>query len=121
MPISREKAALYPPDWTLIANDVKIAANWECQGIDRYPNCRARHGERHPITGSRVVITVAHLDHNPAHCARENLRALCQRCHLTYDAELHALSAMTTKQRRLRAAGQQLLPEASTWVKEPVA
>jgi len=34
----------------------------------------------------KVILTVAHLDHQPENCARENLRALCQRCHNRYDA-----------------------------------
>lgn len=34
----------------------------------------------------RIVLTVAHLDHQPENCADENLKALCQRCHNRYDA-----------------------------------
>lgn len=33
----------------------------------------------------RIVLTVAHLDHQPEHCAPENLKAWCQRCHNRYD------------------------------------
>lgn len=33
----------------------------------------------------RVVLTVAHLDHQPENCADDNLRAWCQRCHNIYD------------------------------------
>lgn len=36
----------------------------------------------------RIVLTVAHLDHTPEHCADENLKAWCQRCHLRYDAAM---------------------------------
>jgi hypothetical protein len=32
-----------------------------------------------------IVLTIAHLDHNPAHNDMQNLGALCQRCHLNYD------------------------------------
>ncbi|HLN56108.1 MAG TPA: hypothetical protein VK207_08950 [Bacteroidales bacterium] len=32
-----------------------------------------------------IVLTVAHLDHNPANCVPENLASLCQRCHNIYD------------------------------------
>jgi 5-methylcytosine-specific restriction endonuclease McrA len=38
----------------------------------------------------RVVLTVAHLNHNPADNRTENLAALCQWCHLNYDKEHHA-------------------------------
>ena len=34
-----------------------------------------------------VVLTVAHLDQDPRNCDRSNLRALCQRCHLTHDKQ----------------------------------
>lgn len=36
----------------------------------------------------KVVLTVAHLDHQPENCARDNLKALCQRCHNAYDAPM---------------------------------
>lgn len=32
-----------------------------------------------------IVLTVAHLDHQPENCKLENLRALCQRCHNRHD------------------------------------
>jgi hypothetical protein len=36
-----------------------------------------------------VKIGVAHLDHNPANNADENLRALCARCHFLNDRNKH--------------------------------
>lgn len=36
----------------------------------------------------KVVLTVAHLDHQPENCDPENLRAWCQRCHNAYDARM---------------------------------
>lgn len=38
----------------------------------------------------KVVLTVAHLDHQPENCAPDNLRAWCQRCHNAYDAPMRA-------------------------------
>lgn len=32
-----------------------------------------------------IVLTIAHLNHNPEDCRDENLRAWCQRCHNRYD------------------------------------
>lgn len=32
-----------------------------------------------------ILLTVAHLDHDPANCADNNLLAMCQRCHNIYD------------------------------------
>ena len=37
----------------------------------------------------RVVLTVAHLNHTPGDDRDENLKALCQWCHLTYDRSHH--------------------------------
>jgi hypothetical protein len=50
------------------------------------------------------VLTIAHLDHTPENCDDDNLRAWCQRCHLTYDAKHHAQSAYATR-RKGRAIG----------------
>ncbi len=52
----------------------------------------------------RIVLTVAHLDHQPENCARDNLKALCQRCHLRYDAAHHARNSAATRAAR-RALG----------------
>ena len=48
--------------------------------------CGAKHGWPHPQTGSKVILTTAHLDHDPASNAEDNLAALCQKCHDSYDA-----------------------------------
>ena len=34
---------------------------------------------------TKVIITVAHLDHNEKNDDESNLRALCQRCHILHD------------------------------------
>ena len=98
MPIRAEERARYPKDWPAISRRVREAAGWHCEW------CRARNGEPHPITGSKVVLTVAHLDHTPENCADENLRALCQKCHLAYDAAHHQRNAAATR-RKAKAAG----------------
>lgn len=55
----------------------------------------------------KVVLTVAHLDHDPANNADENLAALCQRCHLMHDAKQHARNAAETRrQRYINQTGQ---------------
>ena len=38
----------------------------------------------------KIVLTVAHLDHNINNNSFFNLKAMCQRCHLRYDAKHHA-------------------------------
>lgn len=101
MPIKPENRALYPAKWKRISLAKREAARWRCEGSPRYPECRAENAKPHPVTGSRVVLTVAHLDHDPANCADENLRAWCQRCHVSYDAAHHARNAAMTRRSRL--------------------
>ena len=48
--------------------------------------------------GSKVVLTIAHLDHTPENCSEENLKALCQKCHNSYDARHRA----ETRKNRVR-------------------
>jgi len=104
MPLEREK---YVEDWEEISVWVRFErAGGRCEGSPRYPYCRAVHGAPHPVTGNMVVLTVAHLDHDPGNNAPENLRAMCQRCHLTYDAALHARHAAETRRRKAIEAGQ---------------
>lgn len=100
MPIKPENRARYPSDWKRISREIRARAGGRCEGSPAYPDCRAEHGKPHPVTGSLVVLTVAHLDHTPENCAAENLRAMCQRCHLTYDAEHHKRNAYMTRRAR---------------------
>lgn len=105
MPIRPSERARYPADWPQISLEVRKRAGWRCEGSPGfYPDCRAENGRPHPVTGSRVVLTVAHLDHAPENVgepgSRPNLRAMCQRCHLTYDARRHAETARATRQGR---------------------
>jgi len=97
MPIKPENLARYPRDWKRIADEIRGRAGQKCEGSPLYPECRAHNGQPHPDTGARVVLTVAHLDHTPEHCEPENLKAMCQRCHLTYDAAHHARTAYATR------------------------
>ena len=44
-----------------------------------------------------IVLTVAHLDHDPTNCDDDNLRAWCQRHHLAYDHAHHMKNAQATR------------------------
>ena len=111
---------LYPQNWDEIALKIKTEANWTCEECGR--PCR-RPGEsmteflsrvgsgiarKYPISNGdrtayqRFTLTVAHLNHKPEDCRRNNLRAWCAPCHCRYD-----LSQMGTKrQLKLERAGQ---------------
>lgn len=47
-----------------------------------------------------VVLTVAHLDHQPENCDPANLRSYCQRHHLAHDHTHHLASAAATRRAR---------------------
>jgi len=88
VPIRPENKARYPKDWKAISKAARERAGNRCEGSPAFPACRAENGKPHPVTGSTVVLTTAHLDHTPENCDPENLRAWCQRCHNTYDAPM---------------------------------
>jgi hypothetical protein len=105
-PIKCLTRSLYPDDWDAIALAVKHSAKWCCEACDR--PCR-KPGESFealierlnwafvPSKPGSYVLTVAHLNHIPADCRPENLKALCTVCHCRYD-----LKAMPTKKRLKR-------------------
>lgn len=97
MPFHPER---YPKNWKAISLRIRKRAQ------DRCEFCGAKNHKPHPISGSLVVLTVAHLDHQPMNCDDGNLKALCQRCHLRYDAKHHSRSAALTRRLRLLARGQ---------------
>lgn len=57
-----------------------------------------------------VVLTIAHLNHLAGDDRDDNLRALCQRCHLAYDQGWHLAQARRT---RAAKAGQGWLIDAT--------
>lgn len=52
----------------------------------------------------KVVLTVAHLDHQPENCDPENLRAWCQRCHNVYDAPMRRAGIKSRSRTKLAVA-----------------
>jgi hypothetical protein len=52
----------------------------------------------------RVVICLAHLNHTPGDDRDDNLKALCQWCHLRHDKTKHAAAARRTRETRKDAA-----------------
>ena len=92
MPMQRE---LYPDNWDEIALSVKTEADWKCEECGK--QCR-RPGEK--LDTHRRTLTVAHLNHDPSDCRRENLKALCAPCHLRYDAKHHAETRKKNRRER---------------------
>jgi glyoxylase-like metal-dependent hydrolase (beta-lactamase superfamily II) len=48
-----------------------------------------------------VVLSAAHLDHDPGNNAARNLAALCQRCHINHDRPYHLMRRRLTYRARL--------------------
>ena len=48
-------------------------------------------------TSVKIVLTVAHLDHDINNNSYDNLKALCQKCHLNYDKAHHATNSRNTR------------------------
>ena len=111
MPIRPENVDRYPPDWPEISLAIRRdRAGWRCEcpgrcGRGHAHRCEARNGQPHPQTGSRVVLTVAHLDGVPENCADDNLEAMCQACHLSYDLPEHIANRRAAVEAAWRAAG----------------
>ena len=105
MPMDR---SLYPENWDELALQIKTEANWCCTECGRpcrqpgesfdaflkrcwnpslemqYPTYEMDDDRRVSKAG-RFTLTVAHIDHEPGNCDRNNLKALCAPCHGTYD------------------------------------
>lgn len=124
------KRELYPDNWEEIAISIKDEVSWtceECGKVCRKPGelttdflhrikTTSRLAEECPVVADyleaprRYLLTVAHLNHIPSDCRRENLKALCSPCHCRYD-----LSQMATKRRiKKEVAGQLQLPGVLT-------
>ena len=92
MPIRESERARYPKDWSEISKRIRFErAQNHCEV------CGCENYKPHPITGSKVVLTVMHLNHIPEDVRDENLKAACQRCHLRYDAKRHAETRRKTR------------------------
>lgn len=116
MPIKPENKALYPKNWPAIRAEIRARAGERCEwcGLRNHAWVLRVRGDVAGIFGEhtgrmlkrrgspvvRIVLTVAHLNHNPKDNRRKNLAALCQKCHLTYDAKHHAANAARTRDQK---------------------
>lgn len=127
MPIKPENRHRYPQNWKQIRAAILERAGNKCETCNAPNHTRiargagsdegtymldsadvycadtgahlgqCRHSDYDLARMVDVVLTIAHLDHTPENCEPDNLRALCQRCHLRYDAAHHAQTAYTTR------------------------
>jgi 5-methylcytosine-specific restriction endonuclease McrA len=100
MPILAENRNRYPKDWKLRSRFVRFY-----RARNRCEWCGCENYQPHPVTGSNVVLTVAHIhDDRPEASGLLNLAALCQRCHNRHDMKDRA---KRRRERIERESGQQ--------------
>lgn len=89
---SNERIEVYQDSFGNIYN----AANSDFLEQDYFAEISPKSGN--PLQKAiKIVLTTAHLDHDPTNNAPENLKALCQRCHNRYDAKHRAETRKKTK------------------------
>ena len=103
MPIKPENKKLYPKNWKEIRQKILERSENRCAfcGVlnhsigyrnkdGEFIECEGMAAEAADLDGEhliQIILTIAHLDHNPTNNNPENLRALCQKCHNNYDKE----------------------------------
>lgn len=130
MPIKPENKARYPSNWKEIRAAILLRAGNCCEqckvpngariarGAGPFAGtyqdsdaevfdaetgeniARVRMNEYHVKNMVTIVLTIAHLDHQPENCDPANLRAWCQMHHLRYDAGHHAETVRATRRER---------------------
>lgn len=107
MPIKPENKKRYPKNWKEISLRIRKRSGGICEcmgecGLHRTNpgprRCKERNGQPALWAKGKIVFTVAHLDHTPENCGDDNLKAMCQRCHLRYDSKHHQESARKTRE-----------------------
>lgn len=106
MPIKPENRARYGHDWHAFSDRIRFeraGGRCECAGEcgrgTHEARCPNTHGAPAYGTGSTVVLTVAHLTHEPECRDEDKVRAMCQACHLHYDRGHHVETARRTRMR----------------------
>lgn len=112
MPVRPENRSRYGTDWPEFSRHIRFEraeSRCECEGECGMPGhvniggrCENRHNKPSIYTGSKVILTVAHLNHVPEQRGADEVKAMCQGCHLWYDRAHHA----ATKRGHQITAGQ---------------
>lgn len=84
MPMNRK---LYPKNWKEISLGIRRRSWGRCEWVfGDGERCKEINGLPALLFRGRVVLTVAHMNHDPSDNREGNLMDLCQRCHNRYDA-----------------------------------
>jgi len=98
-PLRPGRKELYGADWPVFSKRIRFErakGRCECTGEcigEPHPfgRCARNNDER------GVVLTVAHLCHGESCRDETHVKAMCQGCHLRYDAKYHAQNASLTR------------------------
>lgn len=112
MPIRPEHRHHYEgPAWAATRKLILRRAQNKCEckgecGSGKHVGARCGRADRSEYRNEHnklvwVVLTVAHLDHDPTHQDPDRLKALCPACHLRYDHAHHMSNAAATRRRKL--------------------
>jgi len=90
----------YPLNWKQLRGKVLERADNKCELCGK---------ENYSLSdrGTKVILTVHHIDGQKSRKNLINLIALCNKCHLRLDLEKHVENARKT---RLEKSGKRLLP-----------
>lgn len=115
----------YPKNWkSEIRPRILKRAQNKCEwcGVPNYETIirydtrfRILHGletEAAMVDGERsvkIILTIAHIDHDIANNNDSNLAALCQRCHLRHDRHQHA-ETRSAKKESTRLRNEPMIP-----------
>jgi len=129
MPIKPENKKLYPKNWLAIRSKILArAASCEFCDVKNYTKgIRDSEGIFWPLkelfdiledTGEiidgkviKIVLTIAHLDHDPTNNDHENLKALCQKCHNNWDVKHRVQTRRESKNKnQLKLGGKSGMP-----------
>ena len=105
----------YPKNWKQIVAEIRKRSGNRCECVGEcglhdgrdlfFPKakrCEEVNGQPAKWARGKIMLTTAHLCHNPRCARRKHLKHMCQRCHLRFDLELHKRNSAIT---RKRAAG----------------
>ena len=101
---------LYSADWEAVRAVIRARSGGRCEcegecGLHRKRRCVERTGAKAKWARGRVVLTAAHINHDKQDNRSENLRAMCNRCHLRMDGALRA----ERRRRKDELSGQSML------------
>jgi hypothetical protein len=100
------KLAHYPKHWPAISKRIRARSGGRCEcsgqcGRHLGKRCPAMVALPHPVTGSRVILSAAHLDHSTGEVSDSMLAAMCQWCHLRYDLKQRLLTRLYNRTKQM--------------------